>query len=198
MIAHVKPFAWIDAASLICHCGQSPQLPWDKQSSKGNNRLASTASYLRAGSPDFADRFFDLLANKRFPCSKYFLENARRVWLPTRTRFLSWDFWSFRASAHWSRFCCHRAIWKARLPLPPQKQRVLFLARLYWFTATEFAGLVKEGDRLKIYGGGISSSPAETNYALEGDMGRSWAFRFTNGAKNPLSHRHHATEILCD
>ncbi|MCW0469603.1 hypothetical protein OH492_13185 [Vibrio chagasii] len=50
---------------------------------------------------------------------------------------------------------------------------MLFLARLYWFTATEFAGLVKEGDRLKIYGGGISSSPAETNYALEGDMGRS-------------------------
>ncbi|NMS24448.1 phenylalanine 4-monooxygenase, partial [Vibrio parahaemolyticus] len=46
------------------------------------------------------------------------------------------------------------------------KQRA-YLARLYWFTV-EF-GLVKEGDKTKIYGGGILSSPGETLYALESD-----------------------------
>ena len=42
------------------------------------------------------------------------------------------------------------------------------LARLYWFTV-EF-GLIKTGQGLKIYGGGILSSPEETVYALESDI----------------------------
>lgn len=43
------------------------------------------------------------------------------------------------------------------------EQRV-FLARLYWFTI-EF-GLLDTPDGLRIYGGGILSSPGETDYAL--------------------------------
>lgn len=43
------------------------------------------------------------------------------------------------------------------------EQRV-FLARLYWFTI-EF-GLLNTADGLRIYGGGILSSPGETEYAL--------------------------------
>lgn len=43
------------------------------------------------------------------------------------------------------------------------EQRV-FLARLYWFTI-EF-GLLNTTDGLRIYGGGILSSPSETDYAL--------------------------------
>ncbi|MDO4251324.1 MAG: phenylalanine 4-monooxygenase, partial [Moraxella sp.] len=43
----------------------------------------------------------------------------------------------------------------------------VFLARLYWFTM-EF-GLMDTPDGLRIYGGGILSSPAETNYALSGE-----------------------------
>lgn len=44
------------------------------------------------------------------------------------------------------------------------EQRV-FLARLYWFTV-EF-GLLDTPDGLKIYGGGILSSPKETKHAIE-------------------------------
>jgi len=40
----------------------------------------------------------------------------------------------------------------------------VFLARLYWFTV-EF-GLLNTPKGLRVYGGGILSSPSETEYAL--------------------------------
>lgn len=45
-----------------------------------------------------------------------------------------------------------------------------YLARLYWFTV-EF-GLLNTKDGLRIYGGGILSSPKETLYALGNEPGR--------------------------
>lgn len=51
-----------------------------------------------------------------------------------------------------------------RLGLKSDKVTRVFLARLYWFTM-EF-GLIDTTDGLRIYGGGILSSPAETEYAL--------------------------------
>lgn len=50
------------------------------------------------------------------------------------------------------------------LGLRATKEQRTYLARLYWFTV-EF-GLMNHSDGLKIYGGGILSSPAETLYAL--------------------------------
>lgn len=50
------------------------------------------------------------------------------------------------------------------LGLNASKEDRVFLARLYWFTI-EF-GLLKTDDGLKIYGGGILSSPGETLYAM--------------------------------
>ena len=43
--------------------------------------------------------------------------------------------------------------------------RLKNLARLYWYTI-EF-GLIREGDRLRLFGAGIMSSPTETVFALE-------------------------------
>lgn len=54
-----------------------------------------------------------------------------------------------------------------KLGLAASKEDRVFLARLYWFTV-EF-GLVNTADGLRIYGGGILSSPGETVYALESD-----------------------------
>jgi len=51
-----------------------------------------------------------------------------------------------------------------KMGLNATKEQRLFLARLYWFTI-EF-GLLNTADGLKIYGGGILSSPSETKYAL--------------------------------
>ncbi len=52
-----------------------------------------------------------------------------------------------------------------KLGLNASKEDRVFLARLYWFTI-EF-GLLDTPQGLRIYGGGILSSPGETNYALE-------------------------------
>lgn len=51
--------------------------------------------------------------------------------------------------------------------LNASKEDRVFLARLYWFTI-EF-GLLNTEDGLRIYGGGILSSPGETLYAMHDD-----------------------------
>ncbi len=54
-----------------------------------------------------------------------------------------------------------------KMGLNASKEDRVFLARLYWFTV-EF-GLLDTPDGLKVYGGGIISSPSETEYALTSD-----------------------------
>ena len=50
-----------------------------------------------------------------------------------------------------------------KLGVSASKQERAYLARLYWFTV-EF-GLLNSAQGLKVYGGGILSSPQETEYA---------------------------------
>ncbi|WP_371186257.1 phenylalanine 4-monooxygenase [Thalassotalea maritima] len=54
-----------------------------------------------------------------------------------------------------------------KLGLNASKEDRVYLARLYWFTV-EF-GLLDTADGLRIYGGGILSSPGETIYAINND-----------------------------
>jgi len=51
-----------------------------------------------------------------------------------------------------------------KMGLNATKEQRVFLARLYWFTI-EF-GLLDTPQGLRIYGGGVLSSPKETEYAL--------------------------------
>lgn len=54
-----------------------------------------------------------------------------------------------------------------KLGLTADKTERTFLARLYWFTV-EFGLVGRQAQERRIYGGGILSSPAETEYALSG------------------------------
>jgi phenylalanine-4-hydroxylase len=54
-----------------------------------------------------------------------------------------------------------------KMGLNATKEQRVFLARLYWFTI-EF-GLLNTPQGLRIYGGGILSSPSETEYALNNE-----------------------------
>ncbi len=111
------------------------------------------------------DRFFDLLANKRFPVATFLRTRDEFDYLQEPDFFH--EIFGHCAMLTNPDFAAFTEQYGKLGQAATSKQRG-YLARLYWFTV-EF-GLVKEGDRLKIYGGGILSSPAETNYALEGDM----------------------------
>ncbi|CAH7020135.1 phenylalanine 4-monooxygenase [Vibrio alginolyticus] len=111
------------------------------------------------------DRFFDLLANKRFPVATFLRTRDEFDYLQEPDFFH--EIFGHCAMLTNPDFAAFTEQYGKLGQAATSKQRG-YLARLYWFTV-EF-GLVKECDRLKIYGGGILSSPAETNYALEGDM----------------------------
>ncbi|SES84209.1 phenylalanine 4-monooxygenase [Thalassotalea agarivorans] len=70
-----------------------------------------------------------------------------------------------------------------QMGLNASKEQRVFLARLYWFTV-EF-GLLKTDQGYKIYGGGILSSPAETEYAINGIEAQRDAFDMLTVLRTP-------------
>ncbi|MCW8344798.1 phenylalanine 4-monooxygenase [Vibrio sp. ZSDZ65] len=111
------------------------------------------------------DRFFELLANKRFPVATFLRTRDEFDYLQEPDFFHEiFGHCAMLTNTDFAAFTEHYG--KLGLAATP-KQRA-YLARLYWFTV-EF-GLVQEGQKLKVYGGGILSSPAETMYALEGKV----------------------------
>lgn len=111
------------------------------------------------------DRFFNLLGNKRFPVATFLRTREEFDYLQEPDFFHEiFGHCAMLTNPDFAAFTEHYGqLGQAATP----KQRA-YLARLYWFTV-EF-GLVKEGDKTKIYGGGILSSPGETLYALESDV----------------------------
>ncbi|WP_432481113.1 phenylalanine 4-monooxygenase [Moraxella sp. ZY200743] len=108
-------------------------------------------------------KFFELLANQKFPVATFI-----------RTRD---DFDYIQEPDIFHEIIGHLPLLTnpnfanfthiyGKLGLQADKKVRVFLARLYWFTM-EF-GLINTQDGLRIYGGGILSSPAETEYALSG------------------------------
>ena len=111
------------------------------------------------------DRFFDLLANKRFPVATFLRTRDEFDYLQEPDFFHEiFGHCAMLTNADFAAFTEHYG----KLGQAVTSKQRAYLARLYWFTV-EF-GLVQEGQKLKIYGGGILSSPAETLYALEGDL----------------------------
>ncbi|MFA0439556.1 phenylalanine 4-monooxygenase [Vibrio sp. 10N.286.49.C2] len=111
------------------------------------------------------DHFFDLLANKRFPVATFLRTRDEFDYLQEPDFFH--EIFGHCAMLTNTDFAAFTEHYGKLGQVATPKQRA-YLARLYWFTV-EF-GLVREGQKLKIYGGGILSSPAETLYALEGNV----------------------------
>jgi len=70
-----------------------------------------------------------------------------------------------------------------KLGLAASKEDRVYLARLYWFTI-EF-GLLNSKDGLRIYGGGILSSPGETQYAIGSDVPERKTFDVVDVLRTP-------------
>jgi phenylalanine-4-hydroxylase len=112
---------------------------------------------------NFTD-FFTLLANKQFPVATFIRSEQEFDYLQEPDIFHEvfghCPLLTNKAFAHFTHTY-------GKLGLAASKEDRAFLARLYWFTV-EF-GLLQTDDGLRIYGGGILSSPGETHYALESE-----------------------------
>jgi phenylalanine-4-hydroxylase len=108
--------------------------------------------------------FFTLLANKQFPVATFIRSEEEFDYLQEPDVFHEifghCPLLTNPAFAHFTHTY-------GQLGLAASKEDRVFLARLYWFTV-EF-GLLSTPEGLRIYGGGILSSPGETIHALESD-----------------------------
>ncbi|MGY6629742.1 MAG: phenylalanine 4-monooxygenase [Wenzhouxiangella sp.] len=108
------------------------------------------------------DRFFKLLAERRFPAASFIRSREEMDYLQEPDIFH--EIFGHTAMLTHQAFADFTEAY-GKAGVKASKQERVFLARLYWFTV-EF-GLLQTADGLKIYGGGIASSPGETLYSME-------------------------------
>lgn len=107
------------------------------------------------------DEFFRLLANKQFPVATFIRTREEFDYLQEPDIFHEiFGHCPLLTNPDYAHFT-HQY---GRLGLAATPKERVYLARLYWFTI-EF-GLLQTEAGLRIYGGGIMSSPGETDYAL--------------------------------
>lgn len=110
------------------------------------------------------DRFFALLAQKKFPAASFIRTKEDMDYLQEPDIFHE-IFGHVTMLTHQAFADFTESYGKAGLAADP-KDRVM-LARLYWFTV-EF-GLLQTPQGVRICGGGIASSPGETLHAIDSD-----------------------------
>ena len=107
------------------------------------------------------DRFFQLLSDRQFPVATFIRTREEFDYLQEPDIFHEifghCPLLTNQAFADFTQMY-------GELGLHASKEDRVFLARLYWFTV-EF-GLLNTAKGLRIYGGGILSSPGETQYAI--------------------------------
>jgi len=121
--------------------------------------------------------FFELMANRQFPATTWLRTRAQLDYLPEPDMFH--DTFGHVPVLTNQPFCDFlAALSRIALRFVDHPEAIDMISRLYWYTV-EF-GLIRETPEphqqtdgpkvLRIYGGGILSSPGETIYALESDI----------------------------
>lgn len=110
------------------------------------------------------DRFFRLLADKKFPAASFIRTRDEMDYLQEPDIFH--EIFGHTAMLTHPAFADFTEAY-GKAGVKASKQDRVLLARLYWFTV-EF-GLIDSHSGIHSYGGGINSSPGELIYALESD-----------------------------
>lgn len=111
------------------------------------------------------DKFFGLLADKKFPAATFIRRREELDYLQEPDMFHEvFGHCPLLTNPAYADF----AHTYGKLGLKASHEDRVMLAKLYWFTI-EF-GLIKTAQGLRIYGGGILSSASETVYCLESDI----------------------------
>ena len=105
--------------------------------------------------------FFRLLSEKKFPVATFIRSREEMDYLQEPDIFH--EIFGHCPLLTNSSFANYTEAY-GKMGLNATKEQRVFLARLYWFTI-EF-GLLDTPKGLRIYGGGVLSSPGETDYAL--------------------------------
>ncbi|MDD7804958.1 MAG: phenylalanine 4-monooxygenase [Endozoicomonas sp. (ex Botrylloides leachii)] len=126
------------------------------------------------------DRFFALLAEKKFPIATFIRTRQELDYLQEPDIFHE-IFGHCPLLTHQS-FANFTEIY-GQLGLAASKEERICLARLYWMTV-EF-GLVRSEEGLRIYGGGILSSFSEIKHALESDIPQRKPFELLDALRTP-------------
>jgi len=145
------------------------QLPIDRipQLGEVSEVLLDTTGWQCAEVPALInfESFFKLLSEKKFPTATFIRRREHFDYLQEPDIFHEiFGHCAMLTNPAFSEFT-HKY---GQLGLAASKEERVYLARLYWFTV-EF-GLMKQNDELRIYGGGILSSPGETEYAFNSDV----------------------------
>ncbi|GMQ49104.1 phenylalanine 4-monooxygenase [Vibrio sp. 10N] len=126
------------------------------------------------------DRFFALLASRKFPVATFLRSREEFDYLQEPDFFHEiFGHCAMLTNPDFADFTQHYG----QLGYQASSKQRVYLARLYWFTV-EF-GLVEQNGDLKIYGGGILSSPGETLYALDDERPLRQAFNIDNVLRTP-------------
>lgn len=110
------------------------------------------------------DKFFALLADKKFPCATFIRSREEMEYLQEPDIFHEvFGHTPLLTDRRFAEFT--HAYGKAGLDASKQDRK--YLAALYWFTV-EF-GLIQTSKGLRTYGAGVVSSIGETKYSIESD-----------------------------
>lgn len=141
------------------------QLPTDRvpQLNDVSNVLKATTGWQCYPVPALIGfgEFFKLLSEKKFPVATFIRSEAELDYLQEPDIFH--EIFGHCPLLTNPSFANYTQAY-GKMGLNATKEQRVFLARLYWFTV-EF-GLLDTPEGLRIYGGGILSSPSETQYAL--------------------------------
>jgi phenylalanine-4-hydroxylase len=108
--------------------------------------------------------FYQHLANRQFPASTWLRKPEQLDYLEEPDMFH--DTFGHVPLLSNQAFCDFMAdLSKVALHFIDEEDALQRLSRLYWYTV-EF-GMIREQGKLKIYGGGIISSPGESEYCLQ-------------------------------
>ncbi len=118
------------------------------------------------------DRFFDHLANRRFPVTWWIRDESELDYLEEPDIFH--DFFGHVPLLAHPVFAGYMVEYGKAGPRAVAMNAMPLLARLYWYTI-EF-GLIRCAEGLRAYGAGILSSSGETVYSIDSDIPNRIAF----------------------
>ena len=111
--------------------------------------------------------FFERMADHQFPATTWLRTREQLDYLPEPDMFHdTFGHVPVLTNQHFCDFLA--ALSRIALRFVDHPEAIDMISRLYWYTV-EF-GLIQEPEGLRIYGGGILSSPGETIYSLESDI----------------------------